>query len=248
MEKVAEYKIKDKNQILKIYQDESPESPNDWGDDEVFLVYEHRQFQVDREGFKCREIFDFLNYPEKPVVGNAYTEDEIEERIQEWEDNKGIDYSEYHIFGVDAYIHSGVALSLADKTNFPDRRWDVSTTGFILVKKDILKGSSKHEEDLSEEEAEKYAEGLIETWNQYLSGDVYGFKLFNIKYSYKFQLNDLIEIETSSESVLTKELMNISEQIEELEESNSCWGFYGDDYENIFDDIGLKLEDLEEIK
>ena len=44
--------------LIKIFPDESPESPDSWGDEERFLVFEHPQFQVDRKGFKPREIFN----------------------------------------------------------------------------------------------------------------------------------------------------------------------------------------------
>lgn len=266
MTAVIKYKIKDKNQELHIFQDESPENPDDWHDDECFLVYKHRQFQVDRGGFDCREIFDYLNYPEKPKQEKYgwHNQDSFDdlpsgwqieggeeafyEAIQEWESNKGTDFSEYHIFGVDAYIHSGIALSLAGKTNFPDRRWDVSTTGFVLVKKDLLKGSSIDEEDLTEEESiTNYAEGLIKNWNTYLSGEVYGFKLFSIDNYWKISEHQLDSI-ANDNIINTSDFTNTANLLEELNEIDSCWGFYGSEYEALFDYLDLKKEELEEIK
>jgi hypothetical protein len=73
---------------------------------------------------------------------------------------------DYHIFAVSAYIHSGVALSLSNDTYPFNDRWDVSHVGLILLSKKEWKTKSKR--------ALKYAQGLIETWNQYLCGDVYG--------------------------------------------------------------------------
>lgn len=146
---------------IEISQDEYCESPDHWGNTDIFLVYNHRQFDVRRKGFEPRDIFDYLQSLNHP--------------------NDEYDFSEYYIFGVDAYIHSGVHLSLANTRNYPDRRWDVSTTGFILVsKKDIdfplqKKHNPKLENKTNEEIARHYAESLIETWNEYLSGDVWGY-------------------------------------------------------------------------
>lgn len=70
------------------------------------------------------------------------------------------------IFPLHAYIHSGVALSLTrDQYPFNDR-WDSGQVGFVFA--------SKKEWRLSKS-AFKCAEGHVETWNQYLSGDVYGY-------------------------------------------------------------------------
>lgn len=133
-----------KEHKIKIYYDVDPESPNNWGNDDVFLVYDHRQFNVERKGFAPREIF---------------------ERIIE---TKKMNYEGYHVFTVYAYIHSGVSLSLGNSGYPFNDRWDVSTTGFILVKKQ--KGWS-----WKREVAQKIAESELKTWNEYLSGDVYGF-------------------------------------------------------------------------
>lgn len=69
------------------------------------------------------------------------------------------------IFPLEAYIHSGVSLALRGEGNFPDRQWDVCTVGSVFV--------SKKEWEF-EKEARKAAIFLIEEWNIYLSGDVYG--------------------------------------------------------------------------
>jgi adenine specific DNA methylase Mod len=89
---------------IKIRQDDSCESPNDWGNEDLFLVYDHRQFYVERKGFGLRSIYEFLHTDEKEL----------------WEGHK---YHNYWIFPVDAYIHSGVHISLANTKDYPDRRW-----------------------------------------------------------------------------------------------------------------------------
>ena len=148
---------------IKIRQDEGYQSPDDWGNDDIFLVYSHRDFEVKRKGFDPQDIFDYLS------IKKALTKENTFEEKEELEDDlKGyFDYnSQYWIFPVDAYIHSGVSLSIANTKYLPDRNWDVSTTGYVLVEKECWK---------EVEDAYKAAESLVEEWNQYLSGEVYGF-------------------------------------------------------------------------
>lgn len=70
------------------------------------------------------------------------------------------------IFPLEAYIHSGVVLALSGEGRFPDRQWDVSQLGMVFV--------AKKEWRLSKS-ARKAALSKVEEWNQYLSGDVWGF-------------------------------------------------------------------------
>jgi hypothetical protein len=72
----------------------------------------------------------------------------------------------YHVFGLEAYIHSGVALALSREGNFPNRRWDVSQLGIVFVARAEWPSRGK---------AEEAARGLIESWNDCLSGNVYGY-------------------------------------------------------------------------
>jgi len=128
---------------INTFYDEDCDSPDSWGNTDAFIVYDHRDFYVERKGFDPRTIF---------------------EHIQE---TKRMFYDGYFVFPVYAYIHSGVALSLG-KSHYPFiDRWDVSFKGFALVKRQ--KGT------YTNEKAYTQAEGLIETWNTYLSGQVYGY-------------------------------------------------------------------------
>lgn len=70
------------------------------------------------------------------------------------------------IFPLEAYIHSGVRLAFGSEGNFPDRRWDVSQVGWVFASKKEWRLSAK---------ARKAAASYIETWNQYLGGEVYGY-------------------------------------------------------------------------
>jgi hypothetical protein len=72
----------------------------------------------------------------------------------------------YHVFPLHAYIHSGVALSL-NNGGYPfNDRWDAGQVGYVLAKKSEFRGRKK---------GEVAATALVETWNDYLSGNIYGF-------------------------------------------------------------------------
>ena len=174
---------------IKIRQDEDCESPNDWGDEDLFLVYDHRQFTVKRKGFEPQDIYE---------SGLAYEE-------------------EHWIFPVEAYIHSGVSLSLFSGTK--QCRWDSSVSGYVLVSKEEFK-------DL--ETATKAAEGLIETWNQYLSGDVWGFIVEKPNTTYSISKEDFDTLITTG-TFTSDNFLKVIDVEDEWEEVDSCWGFYGQD-------------------
>jgi hypothetical protein len=148
---------------IKIVQDEHAESPDRWGNDDVFLVYDHRQFNVERKGFDPTEIFEHIT------------------------ESKEFMYEGYYVYPVYAYIHSGVALSLG-KQEYPfsntARNWDTSMKGFCLVRKEKDENHYLHEGEVGKgtkqwepNEAQIVAEGIVETWNTYLSGEVYGYQI-----------------------------------------------------------------------
>jgi len=133
---------------IEVIQDDLPQSPDDWDNEDAFVVYKHRQFDVERKGFDPRDIFDHSH------------------------EHKNKLFDGYFFFVLYAYIHSGVVLSVGDH-NFPDARWDVSSTGYVLVKK------QKH--TYTREAAFKMAQSITEEWNTYLCGDVWGFKITDME-------------------------------------------------------------------
>lgn len=173
--------------ILEVSPQEDAESPDDWCDDERFLVYNHRDFTIERSGFYPEDINTILE--SNKLEGTLDNEDIVIAHNNLYDD--------YHIFPVYAYIHSGVSLSL----NRGSDRWDTSMKGFILVKKKV---NNIVTTPYPIDEAKLIAEGLIETWNTYLSGDVY--------------LYDLITTTKCSTCNHVEETID-----------DSCGGFYGDD-------------------
>ncbi len=81
------------------------------------------------------------------------------------------------LFSLYLYDHSGIALSLSN-SHYPfNDRWDAGQVGFVLVdRKKALKeyGKKKLTKQLRQR-ISQVIEGEVETYNQYLSGDVYGY-------------------------------------------------------------------------
>lgn len=98
----------------ELIQSEYPSCPNDWEDDDCFLVYDHRDFTVERDDFEPQKIFDYLQ-------------------------GEDCAFDDYHVFPVYAFIHSGITLSL-NKPDLGYYNFDVSFKGFILVRKDAFEG------------------------------------------------------------------------------------------------------------
>lgn len=139
--------------VIKISQDEDPQSPDEYGDDNLFLVGYHRDFTVERDKVITKQgLIDCLAKPEN-------LDPEALDRVKAFKEK-------YHIFGLEAYIHSGVCLALSHEGGFPDRQWDVSQLGAVFLAKSEWK---------TWKQAHRTAQGHIEGWNDYLSGNVYGY-------------------------------------------------------------------------
>lgn len=187
--------------LIDTYYDEDYQTPSDWEDTDNFLVYDHRQFNVGVKGFEPRNIF---------------------EQIQE---TKRFFYDGYFVFPVYAYIHSGVALSLGRSVYPFNDNWDVSSTGFCLIKRQ--KGS------YSKVEAEKIARSIVDEWNMALSGDVYGYSSeadsccgFYGREGYKRMVEEAkSEIDYYIKQEITKHLQILKQWIKNhvpLEKRTSC--------------------------
>lgn len=140
---------KDGYEVRYLTQDDNYDSPDDWGDNSLFLTGYHRDFSVESKIVSKRDC-------------QILVEDDLDEDEQARKEEL---QKEYWTFGLEAYIHSGVRLAFRNMGNFPDRLWDVSFVGLIFADKKEFK---------TEKDAENCAKGLIDTWNMYLSGEVYG--------------------------------------------------------------------------
>lgn len=157
-----------------LVRDDDPQGPDEYADDSIFLVHYHRDFEVTREKVIT-----------KNDLANWYRQD-----FNEYDDEKFPLAETYHIFPVSALIHGGVWLSIGRETNpFDPGGWDTSHVGAVLVSKTEWPETDK---------AYEAAKSLVDEWNQYLSGDVYGI-VFETYNSRKRKTGD----------------------------HDSCWGYYG---------------------
>jgi hypothetical protein len=109
----------------------SCESPDSYGNTDLFLITtRNRYFEVERKGFTLEGCRD-----------GEYRKD-------------------YHVLPLQAYIHSGVCLSLGQ---FHDP-WDSGQIGYVLVQK---RAGFRN--------IQAAAQSLVDEWNSWLSGEVYGF-------------------------------------------------------------------------
>jgi len=161
-----------------LVRDESPSSPNEDGDNGLFLVNYHRDFWVENKGFITKDT------------------------LADWYRGQGIEQEKTHwIFKLSMYSHSGVCLHLGSQGFVgDDAGWDTSRVGAVLVCKKEWERS---------DEADKAAESLVQTWNNYLSGDVWGY------------VTDVFDAKTK-------------ERIEA--ECESCWG-YNDEYNKALESM-----------
>ena len=120
-----------------------------------------------------------------------------------------------HVLNLYLYDHGDLSMST---TPFSDR-WDSGQVGFIHMLKAV-----QIKEGFTDEQALEYLKEEVETYNQYLSGEIYGFELYTLE-----------ACETCGHMEKT--------------EGNSCWGFYGHDHKKsgLLDCAGIdSLDDWKE--
>ena len=95
-----------------------------------------------------------------------------------------------------------------------------------------------------EDKAKEYAEGLMETWNQYLSGDVWGFIVEKPNTTYSISKERF----ESLGNIPLSELVNNFDIEDEWEEVESVWGYYGDPEEfGLLTEAKLVIDNYEKI-
>ena len=144
--------IKYKGYSIKIEQDDNPINPRE--DDNLgTMICFHRRYDLgdkhdlNKDDFNSwDEVYNYLKKECKAAV----------------------------ILPLYLYDHSGIAISC---DSFIGREqhaeWDSGQVGFIYVSKETLKKEKL--EKRSKKIIEKYLQGEVETYNQYINGEVYGF-------------------------------------------------------------------------
>ena len=189
------------NTTLKIKYDSDSQNPREW-DNLTKMICFHKRYNL---GDKHDYNFDYYS-----------SFDEMKKEIIE---NEGVAIIE----PLYMYDHSGQTIS----TKPFSCPWDSGQIGFVFItKKDLLEefGGKRITKKIIER-GERVLRGEVETYDQFIRGDVYGFE---------------IEYKTTD---------SVSGEIKD-DVSDSCWGFYGDNiwkngmYEHINSDA---IEDLREL-
>lgn len=159
---------------IEIVQDSSPESPRAW-DNLGTMVCQHRRYNLgDKHDYYLDECESWLDV------------------------QKELGYPPV-ILNLYLYDHSGLTISWKP---FGDR-WDSGQIGFIFATQETLLKEYGTVDQLVIEKAINVLKGEVETYDMYLRGEIYGYRIH--------------EVETCN---LGHEHMN---------EVDSCWGFYGED-------------------
>jgi len=145
--------IKYKNHTIEVFQDENPENPiKEWDMLGEFICW-HRDYDL----------------------GNSERFDNPEEVMEYAKETNSLLYSLY------MYDHSGIGLSLSN-TYYPfNCKWDSCQLGYVLVdrKKALKEYSQKILTKKLKQKIYDVIQGEVNTYNQYLSGDVYGYNITN---------------------------------------------------------------------
>lgn len=171
--------------ILQIFFDQNAESPREWDNRGVMACFHNKYTLGDKVSFSPH---DFENW----TFMKAYIETVLGAVI---------------CLPLSIYDHGSIMIKIGDHRGF-----DSGRIGFIYLTQNSLDNDYESQGDgdgLLDDESEvsyhnrltSYLESEVEVYNQYLEGDVYGFKL----------------IERTEHNDADKDV-----------EIDSCWGFYGD--------------------
>lgn len=214
---------------LEVIQDEYPDDPRNWSN-VCTMVCWHRRYKLgDDHSFESPD--EFMQHLYLDVIGKHWCD---EHESDDWQDvYKELQNTDLVLIKqINLYDHSGITISTSSGYPYNDR-WDSCCVGFIYVtKKTIFKECGGITEENWKDRADKYLEGEVKTYDQYLRSDVYGYTL-------------------TKKTIHQEKCPHCGEVIREYEdeeEVDSCWGFYGDCLEEngIIANIGTDLQFVEE--
>lgn len=186
---------------IEIVADDVAESPREW-DNVGKMVCQHRRYDLGDEQYENSYANSWEEWFAYYVLENYATldlkcydtygyfdEDGKEvEKVWKWIEKNMI------VMPLFLYDHSGISISTSRTC-----RWDSGQVGFMYItKRDaVVKSGNKYFTKALEEKTIACLESELKTYDTYLRGDVYGYRILD----------------------------------KEGDEIDSCWGFYGYDYE-----------------
>jgi hypothetical protein len=162
---------------IEVIQDESPSSPREDDNLGTMVCFHNRYDLGDEHNYKSGD-YNGWDEMEKNIIKN---------------ENVGV------ILPLYLYDHSGITMNT---TGF-SCGWDSGQVGFIFISKEkmLKEYGGKIVTQTLKDKVEGYLKSEVETYDQYLTGDVYGYRVSEVK--------------------------TCSEGHEHEEELDSCWGYYG---------------------
>ena len=184
---------------LEIKQDSNPDNPRSWDNVTTMICFHKRYNLGDKHDYKSDNFDEWI---------------EVREQIES-------DYKVLMIKPLYMYDHSGITI----RTYPFDCQWDSGQIGWIFIEEKQWIQMMGEDMDRSEDRLEKIIEGDIETYDKYITGEVYGYEVY--------------EVETCNKGCEHKTLVD------------SCWGFYGEEdcreegnrvmeYHTITEDIAIR--------
>jgi hypothetical protein len=191
MTTIAEFKKGD--EILRIVQDENPLSPREWDNLGKMVCFHNRYKLGDTTELTSGQFGDW------------------NELVEHLKKEKGA----MIILPLYLYDHSGLRIKVGSFQGFLPQghaEFDSGQVGFIYATKEDLK-----KEGIGKAKALAILKSEVETYDQYLSGQVYGYEIVKVK--------------------KCKECGTVQE-----EAIDACWGFFGDEIQEngILDSIDKK--------
>jgi hypothetical protein len=208
---------------IRIVRDDSPaDSPRNW-DCMTKMFCFHRRYNLgDKHDYSIEQFDDWHRF---------------EAMLKE-------DFDVAIIQPVWLYDHSGQSIkTCAPPETNPFKggvspfncRFDSGVVGFVFVTKDVVRNEYSCEELTPEiySKAQKVLEGEVETYNQWMEGDIWGYEIMKV--------------------VETKDADGNQYNVEVLKDS--CWGFYGESVcleearrvvDNYYEDTNIKAKTVKD--
>jgi len=148
--KVATMNLKNGN-TLEIYRDEYAESPREWDNLSTFYCF-HKRYNL----------------------GDKHSIDQ--DAYNSWQELEDENFSDNDIVvNIYMYDHSGISIATSPFMC----RWDSGQVGVAVVtKQKIIKEYGTYD-DKTKAQARKCLESEVETYNDYVQGEVYGYTLLD---------------------------------------------------------------------
>jgi hypothetical protein len=162
---------------IEVIQDESPSSPREDDNLGTMVCFHNRYNLGDKHNYNSND-YDGWDEMEKDIIKR---------------ENVGV------ILPLYLYDHSGITMNT---TGF-SCNWDSGRVGFIFISKEkmLKEYGGKIVTQTLKDKVTGYLKGEVETYDQYLTGEVYGYRV--------------------------SEVTTCSEGHEHETEIDSCWGYYG---------------------